>query len=192
MRLSANARTAVTLARLAGITRICFGTAFIVAPHASARPWAGAGADSAGAQLLTRSMGIRDLLLGAGLLQALSQDDHRTAARWLSYGAAAGVIDAGATLAAYPSLPRGNRAFLLFITGALVTDTLLAAQLRSPRHEQDSSPAGGPQAPDALALLRMEINGHPRYEWRVMRSVPRRPSAGLSEPIAMPGLRCWA
>jgi len=132
MRLPTNARTAVTLARLAGITRICFGTAFIVAPHASARPWVGAGADSAGAQLLTRSMGIRDLLLGAGLLQALNQADHRTAARWLSYGAAAGVIDAGATLAAYPSLPRGGRAFLLFITGALVTDALLAAQLVFP------------------------------------------------------------
>jgi hypothetical protein len=110
IRLSTNARTAVKLARLAGITRICFGTAFIVAPHASARPWVGAGADSAGAQLLTRSMGIRDLLLGVGLLQALNQADHRTAARWLSYGAAAGVIDAGATLAAYPSLPQGGRA----------------------------------------------------------------------------------
>ena len=151
MRLSTNARTAVTLARLAGITRICFGTAFIVAPRASARPWVGAGADSAGAQLLTRSMGIRDLLLGAGLLQALNRADHRTAARWLGYGAAAGVIDAGATLAAYPSLPRGGRVFLLFITGAFVTDTMLAAQLRSHDSEQDSSPAGGPQAPNALA-----------------------------------------
>lgn len=72
MRLPENVRTAVTLVRLAGITRICFGTAFIVAPHASARPWVGAAADSAGAQLLTRSMGIRDLLLGVGLLQALA------------------------------------------------------------------------------------------------------------------------
>jgi hypothetical protein len=151
MRRSANAHAAVTLARLAGVTRICFGTAFIVAPRASARPWVGAGADSAGAQLLTRSMGIRDLLLGAGLLQALNQADHRAAARWLSYGAAAGVIDAGATLAAYPSLPRSGRAFLLFITGALVTDTLLAAQLRSHDNEQDGSPAAEPQAPDALA-----------------------------------------
>ena len=142
MRLSTDARTAVTLARLAGITRLCFGTAFIVAPRASARPWVGAGADSAGAQLLTRSMGIRDLLLGVGLLQALNQGDHRTAACWLSYGAAAGVIDAGATLAAYPSLPPAGRAFLFFIIGALVTDTLLAAQLRGPRHEQSSSSGG--------------------------------------------------
>ena len=55
MRLSTNARNAVALARLAYIARICFGTAFIVASHASARPWVGVGADSAGAQLLTRS-----------------------------------------------------------------------------------------------------------------------------------------
>jgi hypothetical protein len=100
--------------------------------------------------------GIRDLLLGVGLLQALNQADHPTAARWLSYGAAAGVIDAGATLAAYPSLPRGGRAFLLFITGALIGDTLLAAQLRSHDNEQDGSPAGGPQAPDALASSEWE------------------------------------
>jgi len=143
MRLPTNPRTPVTLARAAGITRICFGTAFIIAPHASARPWAGAGADSAGAQLLTRSMGIRDLLLGVGLLQALNQSDHPTAARWLSYGAAAGVIDAGATLAAYPSLPRTGRAFLLFITGALITDTLLAVQLRRPTTRGNNGTASG-------------------------------------------------
>lgn len=156
MRLPVNARTAVTLARLAGITRICFGTAFIVAPRASAQPWVGAGADSAGAQLLTRSMGIRDLLLGVGLLQALSQADHRAAARWLSYGAAAGVIDAGATLAAYPSLPRGGRAFLLFITGAAVTDTLLAAQLRSPRQRTGQLTRGRATGARCSRLLRME------------------------------------
>ena len=152
MRLSTNVPTAVTLARLAGITRICFGTAFIVAPQASARPWVGAGADSPGAQLLTRSMGIRDLLLGVGLLQALNQADRQTAARWLSYGAAAGVIDAGATLAAYPSLPRAGRAFLLFITGALVSDTLLAAQLRSPRQLTGGRATGA----KCSRLLRME------------------------------------
>jgi hypothetical protein len=186
MRLPANARTAVTLARLAGITRICFGTAFIVAPRASARPWVGPGADSAGAQLLTRSMGIRDLLLGAGLLQALNQADHRTAARWLSYGAAAGVIDAGATLAAYPSLPRGGRAFLLFITGALVTDTLLAAQLRGQRHEQNSSPAGGTGRDRQRGVVTGSPTGAPRvtHPGRTERTEPGGRCASLGDRVA--------
>src|SRR5262249_43059992 len=76
--------------------------------------------------------------------------------RWLSYGAAAGVIDAGATLAAYPSLPRGGRAFLLFITGALVTDTLLAAQLRSPRQRTGQLTCGRATGAKCSRLLRME------------------------------------
>ena len=43
-----------------------------------------------------RIFGIRDLLLGAGLLQALNQADHRTAARWLSYGAPTVVTESSA------------------------------------------------------------------------------------------------
>lgn len=122
--------TAKRLARLGGWTRVAFGTAFVVAPKTVAQPWVGSGVDTPAAQLLTRSMGIRDLLLGVGLLRALRHDDRQTAATWLEYGAAAGVIDAGATIAAFPGLPRSGRTFLLFIIVALGTDTLLAAQLR--------------------------------------------------------------
>jgi hypothetical protein len=127
---SAPPRPAVRLARLGGWTRVAFGTAFVLTPRAVARPWVGTGADTAGAQLLTRSMGIRDLLLGVGLLQALNRNDRRLAATWLGYGAAAGVVDTGAAMAAYPGLPRTGRRFLLFIIGALATDAMLAAQLR--------------------------------------------------------------
>jgi hypothetical protein len=122
---------AVALAQLAGATRIAFGTGFIVAPKTLARPWAGPAAAAPGAQLLTRSMGIRDLLLGVGLLRALGKGDQQAAATWLAYGAAAGVVDAAATLAAYRALPRAGRAFLLFITGALGADALLAVALRA-------------------------------------------------------------
>ena len=127
---STPAQSAVRLARLGGWTRVAFGTAFVLAPRSVARPWVGSGVDTQGAQLLTRSMGIRDLLLGAGLLQSINRGDLRGAATWLGFGAAAGIVDTGATIAAYTGLPRSGRAFLLFIIGALVTDAALAAQLR--------------------------------------------------------------
>jgi hypothetical protein len=73
------ATRATRLAQLAGWTRVAFGAAFVVAPKITARPWAGSGIDTAGAQLLTRSMGVRDLLLGVGLLHALNRDDKRAA-----------------------------------------------------------------------------------------------------------------
>jgi hypothetical protein len=91
-------------------------------------------------------MGIRDLLLGVGLLQALNRNDHRLAATWLGYGAAAGVVDTGATMAAYPGLPRTGRRFLLFIIGALATDAMLAAQLR-----QEPSAYGEPNVRSRLS-----------------------------------------
>ncbi|MGH9006105.1 MAG: hypothetical protein ACRDV6_00055 [Acidimicrobiales bacterium] len=71
-------------------------------------------------------MGIRDLLLGVGLLQSIYRGDLRGAATWVSFGAAAGVVDAGATIAAYSGIPPSGRAFLIFIVGALVIDASLA------------------------------------------------------------------
>ncbi len=129
---SAAPRIVLDLARLAGVTRIGFGAAFVIAPRAAARPWAGAGAGTAGAQLLTRSMGVRDLLLGVGLVRSLKDRDHSGAATWLAYGAAAGMVDAAATLAAYRELPRSGRAFLVFITAALGVDAVLAAAISRP------------------------------------------------------------
>jgi hypothetical protein len=52
--------------------------------------------------------------------------DHQSAAAWLGYGAAAGLVDAGAILVALPSLPRLGKAFLPFIIGTLATDAVLA------------------------------------------------------------------
>ena len=123
-------QAAVRLARLGGWIRVVAGTAFVLAPRRAARPWVGSGGDTHGAQLLARSMGIRDLLLGVGLLQSLNHGDLSGASTWLGFGAAAGVVDTGATMAACAGLPRSGRVFLIFIVGALITDASLALQLR--------------------------------------------------------------
>ncbi len=117
------------LATSVGLTRIVFGAAFVVAPRQTAGPWVGAGVETAGARLLTRSMGVRDLLLGVGLLRSLSAHDNPAASQWLAYGSAAGLVDAAATAVAFRDLPRTGRAFLAFIVGALVVDGLLARKL---------------------------------------------------------------
>jgi hypothetical protein len=182
MSLSTNAPTVVTLARLAGITRICFGTAFIVAPRASARPWVGAGADSAGAQLLTRSMGVRDLLFGAGLLQALNQADH-------------GPRRAGSATAPPPALSTQARPWRLPLASPRRSRVPALHHRRSRNRHAARSATPGPTTTNRTAHPRevhrrqmlappQNGNGHPRHEWRVMRSVPRRRSAGLSERIA--------
>lgn len=127
----------VRLARLAGWTRVAFGASFVLAPRATARPWIASAVDTPGTQLLARSVGIRDSLLGVGLLRALNRADRQTAATWLAHGAAAGVVDAAATLAVYSGLPRSGRTFLLLIIGALGADAGLAANLRHGSTEVD-------------------------------------------------------
>lgn len=117
---------------VAGCTRLAFGAAFVLRPAGAATAWAGPAATQPGTQLLTRSMGVPDLLLGVGLLTALRRGDRRTASTWLGHAAAAGVVDAAATVVAYRHLPRTGRLFLLFIAGATLTDGWLAAQLSAP------------------------------------------------------------
>ncbi len=120
-------------AQLVGWTRIAFGAAFTVAPSSTARPWIGVAANSVGGKLMTRSMGARDALLGVGLLRALQNEDDTSAANWLAYGVAAGVVDSLATVAAYRSLSRTGRAFLAFITSAMVGDALLSRAVAAQR-----------------------------------------------------------
>jgi len=78
-------------------------------------------------------MGARDALLGVGLLQALQNEDDTSAANWLAYGVAAGVVDSLATVAAYRSLSRTGRAFLAFITSAMIGDALLSRAVAAQR-----------------------------------------------------------
>jgi hypothetical protein len=65
--------------------------------------------------LVTRLLGIRDAILGAGTLAAIEEGDASRLRTWMTYGALADGGDALATLAGYRHLPRFKRFGLLAI-----------------------------------------------------------------------------
>jgi hypothetical protein len=88
-----------------GAGRALVGVALLAAPAPIARGWVGAG--DTPATVLTRSLGARDLVIGAGLaLAAAHGGDPR---RWLAGGVLADTVDGIATLAAGEAIPRNGR-----------------------------------------------------------------------------------
>jgi hypothetical protein len=63
--------------------------------------------------LVTRLLGVRDAILGAGTLAAVAEGDAGRVRTWMTYGAVADAGDALSTLAGYRHLPRFKRFGLL-------------------------------------------------------------------------------
>jgi hypothetical protein len=96
--------------------RIAFGVGFLLAPGGAAQSWIGRPARTAGAQVMIRAAGARDLALGVGALRAMLADgDDRGwfAAHLVSDGA-----DVVATWLARDELGRARAAYGLFMAGA--------------------------------------------------------------------------
>jgi len=126
------------LAYLVAWGRVGIGLTAALAPSVMARPWIGDAADSAGARLLARTMGGRDLALGIGTLRGLAQSD-RDARPWVALGGLADGVDAVATAMAFRSLPRRSRWGIAALTiGAAAVSARAASALDSVR---DSGPA---------------------------------------------------
>lgn len=85
------------LTRLLACSRIGIGLALFAAPRTAARLWLGHEV-SAGAGLLARGLGARDLALGVGQLVALDAD--RDVDPWMDAAIAADTADAAAALLA--------------------------------------------------------------------------------------------
>lgn len=92
------------IARSVAIGRVGFGIVLSAAPLRLTRAWLGGDAQSEGAQVLARSLGMRDVALGAGALTS----DRDGLPRWLLAGVVADASDLVGTLAA-DSLPRRGR-----------------------------------------------------------------------------------
>ena len=116
------------LARANGIGRAAIGTTLTVAPALATRGWIGdKAAAGPGGQVLGRALGIRDLVIGAGLLWAL--DRKEPAHAWLVAASAADAVDAAATLLNWNDLPKAGRIGILAIAaGSAVQMGFLAAQ----------------------------------------------------------------
>src|SRR3954454_15553468 len=83
--------------------RVVAGLTMSLAPRLVAGQWIGRDARKAGAQLLTRTTGGRDLALGVGAIGALARG--RDARPWIAAQAAADLTDLVATAAAGDDLP---------------------------------------------------------------------------------------
>ena len=113
-------------AKINGIGRAVIGTALTVAPAMATRGWIGDDADRAGANVLGRALGVRDLVLGAGLLHALGTGAPTRG--WIAAAAMADAVDATATLLNWNDLPRSGRIGILVVAlGSAVHMGALAA-----------------------------------------------------------------
>ena len=117
--------TARRWAEWLGWARVGLGAVAFVAPTVPGRPWVGADADSAGARVLARALGGRDMALGIGAVLALRHDGPVRG--WVEGGALADAGDAVATVLAWRSLPRVSRWGILAVTvGAVAAARVLA------------------------------------------------------------------
>ncbi len=115
------------LARLLGLGRVAIGATLVLAPGVISA-WAGPAARRPGIELITRAAGIRDLLVGWRVVQALGQG--APVRRHVVDGAVADAVDLGAVIAAWPHLPRLPRLALAGAgAGAVALGTWLASAL---------------------------------------------------------------
>lgn len=120
-----------TAAIALSLGRAAIGTGLLLAPEPIAKGWVGPGGAGAPAATLARSVGVRDLVLGAGGALSLLHDDD-SAAAWLAGAALCDLGDVAATLIARDSLPaNGVRGTLALAGGSAVIASLAALAARS-------------------------------------------------------------
>lgn len=107
------------LARAYAGGRLAIGVALFLFPRRVIAGLAG-GRDEVTPALVfvTRILGVRDAILGAGTLAAIEEGDAARLRTWMTYGAIADGGDALATLAGYRHLPRFKRFGLLAMASA--------------------------------------------------------------------------
>jgi hypothetical protein len=91
------------IARTLGWLRVGLGTALFLAPRTFARLWLGERDLDASAHLAMRSLGARDLVLGAGLLIAMERG--APVRGWVEAGAAVDMADVLTSLREWDEFP---------------------------------------------------------------------------------------
>jgi hypothetical protein len=114
------------LAATLAVNRVAFGLGYLWAPRATGRRWIGKVARDPAVGVLTRALGARDLVLGAGALFALATRG-RTARPWFAAHTVADGVDLAATIAARRRLPRDGYRFAVGMAGASTAIAALGA-----------------------------------------------------------------
>jgi len=111
-----------------GAARVGFGVVAGAWPEKIGRTWIGDQAAEAPTKVILRALGVRDVALGAGTVEAALRDD---AAVWLAVSVLADIGDVTATLTARKDLPREGVLTTTFLAGsaAIAGSILLALEL---------------------------------------------------------------
>lgn len=97
--------------------RIAFGLVYLLRPQQAQGSWIGQAARRPGAQVMTRSQGIRDVALGAGALWALVRGETPEARVWLVGHGVSDLVDLIATWVARDHLPERQARMAMAIAG---------------------------------------------------------------------------
>ena len=116
-----------SVARISAAGRVAIGAALLVVPQLVTRGWTGEVGATPGGKLLGRTLGIRDLALGLGVIGALDRGDP-AARDWIRASALSDTADAVATVLAYPHLPRRSRFGVLAIAAGAAVAGFVAAE----------------------------------------------------------------
>ena len=113
-------------------TRALIGASLLAAP-ARWRPWFGDVVDEGGGRVALQALGIREVVIGTGILHGLGR---RTPVRpWFALGVLLELVDTGSTMRHRDQLPSGKGADALALFGAsgAVGGALLALLLDDER-----------------------------------------------------------
>jgi hypothetical protein len=115
-------KTGRRLAAALGVGTIVFGGVPILAPRWFARLFGIASSEDATVATAIRSVGVRDMVVGFGILSAVRRSDDAALADWLL---ARAVCDAGDSAAVAIALTRGARGRGFLMLGALASGATL-------------------------------------------------------------------
>ena len=97
------------------VGRIVLGAALTFSPRRAAAGWIGDPAADPRTSVIARALGIRDAVLGLGVLASLRE--REAAQRWLLACVAADVVDFAATVAVRDDLPPLGRVGVPLVAG---------------------------------------------------------------------------
>jgi hypothetical protein len=109
---------AKVLAGALAVNRAAFGLNYLLRPQEARSSWIGGAARIPGAQVMIRSQGVRDVVLGAGALRALARGDERELRAWVAGHTVCDLTDAVATWTARRRLPKKGARLALVVAGA--------------------------------------------------------------------------
>jgi hypothetical protein len=113
-----------------GMTRVLFGVVASSVPEKIGSTWIGEDANRESSKVVFRALGLRDIALGAGMVQGAAKGD---AAPWLAVAMLSDLGDFTATIIARNKIDPRAVAITSFLTGSatLTAAGLLALELAS-------------------------------------------------------------